>query len=332
MTSRAAALLGSAIFAATFPQKAFAEVPSCTAPLGEPMGMQGVEVIELPDGEGAYRMLRVEADGGAHMLVYFDAASEPMARSRAPCLGAQLNLLREELGDTRIRAEWESVVFTADHAYVPPRGADVRTRWLVHTVPEQLEGGVTAFSDPQRKVLRVIPHEQVHHFQARDEARTPRWFAEGHANWVEVRVADRLKEGEGQASRAETLAKLGTANGPVNLAAWQMVRPKREAIMRQVSAEDRARMEADPDYTPKGSFTFTMDDLEGDESNMLARYAASLLVFEELEERHGADKVRDWAFEVTAQPGTVTSEMLARSVGRWFGEDLDTLLAERSMP
>ncbi len=86
-------------------------------------------------------------------------------------------------------------------------------------------------------------------------------------------------------------------------------------------------MEADPDYWPSVTLRLTVDDLEGDESNLVARYAGALMVFEALEERHSAAKVRAWAHEVTSTPN-ITPAALAESVRRHFAEDLDALLAE----
>ena len=70
--------------------------------------------------------------------------------------------------------------------------------------------------------------------------------------------------------------------------------------MRQVSAEDRARMMQDPNFAPSGSFRFTADDLIGDESNIVARYHAATALFERLEREHGAEAVHAFARETTA--------------------------------
>lgn len=57
-------------------------------------------------------------------------------------------------------------------------------------------------------------------------------------------------------------------------------------------------METDPNFSPSGSFTFTRDDLAADETMASACYAAALLIFEGLEQRHGADQVRKWVLDV----------------------------------
>lgn len=297
-------------------------VQACIDTIGPPV-VDKVEVRDLIASEGEYDILRVDAANGAHMFVYFDFGSEAVARSRAACLEHQINLLQLHLGDTRTSAEWASVVFTTDPDYSPPRGEGIKTRWVV-LVSSSPSGAINL----DRMVLSSIPHEQVHDFQARNGARLPRWISEGHANWVGHHVTSALDPGEGKRQRLNMLDSLSRSEGPINLVGWKKVRPKREAIMRQVSANDRARMEADPDYFPSGSFQFTQDDFEGDETNQPARYAAAFLVFEGLEERHGANAVRNWMHELSSKHGVVSREDVAQTAKRAFNEDIDILLAE----
>ena len=302
---------------------AAAAVPACITELDNMLPVEGVTVSDVANREGQYGVLLVRSEHGAHMRVYYDAGSETFTRVRAPCLGAQLAILRKELGDTRKNPEWASVVFTTDPLYAPPRDTDAKTRWVVYTnSSEPME------TDPQVMVMSVIPHEQVHDFQYRADAYVPRWFSEGHASWMELRITASLQSSDDGSVRIETMKELSDASGPIDLINWGTVRPKREAIMRQVSADDRARMEVDPTYTPSGSYSFTSDDFEDDESNMGARYAAALLVFEGLEHRHGAGKIRDWVVDVTSVAGMVARTKLSESVRRHFNEDLETLLAD----
>lgn len=278
-------------------------------------------MVDLPKREGRLWKLRVSATHGAYMLIYFDKGSEGVARSHAACLGAQISRLKTELGDDRRDAEWASVVFTQDTKYAPPRGTGIKTRWIVHVdragrLPVRLKQLITS----------VIPHEQVHDFQTRFGSQTPRWFAEGHAQWVGAKVFASIDPVAARADKRKRLADLTASTVPPNLAEWGSIRPRPEAILRQLSPEDRVRVKTDPSYSPSGTFTFTAEDLVGDESNMQTRYAASWSVFDDLEERHGAKAVRTWAVEVTSVPGRVTPEMMARSVQRHFGESLDHLL------
>jgi hypothetical protein len=270
------------------PAIALASTPECSVARANTGVVAGIDVQDVASDDAQLNLLRVTGRQGAFMHIYFDEPSEAVARRYASCLGTQLNLLRDELLDAREGAQWASVVFTADRNYVPPRGEDIKTRWVIRTDPEAPES-----ERPASMVIKTLPHEQVHDFQARNGAFAPLWFDEGHATWVGLRITERLDPEAARRDREDRLAPLRSADGPVNLAGWGQRIVKREAILRQVSPEDRVRMETDPNYVPRGgSFTFTMDDFETDESMAGARYAAALLTFEELEQRHGADKVR----------------------------------------
>jgi len=268
----------------------------CAAPSGTRPKARGIAVTDEPGSEGAYRRLRVTAQGGAYLIVHYDPVSEPIARARTACLGRQLELLRGLTGDDRQGAQWYSVVFTNAANYSPPRGPSEVARWTIQT---DAAGRLTEAG--QRTLTAVLPHEQVHHFQYRMQALPPRWFLEGHASWVGLKVSDQIDPAAAAADcrlKAEGAAK--SRGRSLNLAGWGSVRPEREPIMRQVSAEDRARMMQDPNFAPSGSFRFTADDLIGDESNIVARYHAATALFERLEREHGAEAVHAFARETTA--------------------------------
>jgi len=134
-------------------------------------------------------------------------------------------------------------VFTQNPAYIPPRGEGVQPRWKVDVQPD---GSLS----PAGRVMVVstIPHEQVHAYQARAGARLPRWVAEGHATWIGDKIAALLDPAIAQTQHQLRIDDAAKGKGPLNLAQWGSRRPKREAVLRQVSPEDRARMEADPTF------------------------------------------------------------------------------------
>lgn len=257
------------------------------------------------------------------MHVYFDHLSEAAARQYSACLGSQLNLLAAEMLDKRENAQWYSVIFTSDLDDTPAKSAGVKARWIIST-----NAAAPQASGPREMILETMPHEQVHDYQTREHAALPLWVMEGHATWAGLKITTMLDPQIGQSERDETLSRIDLTAVPPRLAEWGDRRPKREAILRQVSSEDRAKMEADPAYIPNVSFTFTIDDFESDESRTLERYAASLLIFEGLEERHGADKVRQWIAEITATSGNVSKEQLAASIKMHFGEELTELIKD----
>lgn len=300
------------------------EEASCRAAPDERPQIAGISIVTeaAPPDDLPFLRVTVEATG-AFLKVYFDETSEPAAWSRAACLGYQLQLLAAELGDTRRDAEWFSVVFTQDADYIPPRGADQKARWTIEVAPD---GGLSALS--QRMVVITMPHEQVHDFQKRAGAIPPRWFGEGHATWVGLKITEILDPAAAQADRERLARDRAASTAPLNLAQWGSVRPRREAIMRQVSAEDRARMAADPAFMPTGTFRFTSADLIGDESNMPARYGGALAAFDRLEARHGASAVRAWASELTSNSGPVRPDAVSASLETAFGASAEALLTD----
>lgn len=305
------------------PAQAKGAMAECSASQSATPLVSGVEVEEVPSDISDFEMLRVSARRGAFMHVYFDPQSETAARQYSTCLGTQLNLLAAELLDERDDAQWYSVIFTSDKDYAPSSSAGVKARWIISTNPAAPLG-----SDPHAMVLETMPHEQVHDYQTRNRAKLPLWVLEGHATWVGLRITTMLDPQIGQSKREETLSRVDLKAVPAKLAEWGDRRPKREAMLRQVSPEDRAKMEADPAYIPNVPFRFTLDDFESDEVRTLERYAASLLIFEGLEKRHGADKVRQWIAEITASSGNVSNDQLAASIKMHFGEELIELIKD----
>jgi len=298
---------------------------ACTAQPGERPALAGVAVEDEPATTGDLPAIRVTSKAtGAFMRVHYDAGSERIARARAACLGAQLSIVERETGDVRRNAEWMSAVFTQDQTYIPPRGGDVQPRWVIEV---DQDGTLTQLGHAM--VVHTLPHEQVH-WQMRGSSILPRWVLEGHARWVQDRIAPQFAPSVAVTQDRMRAEAAVNADGPLNLANWGSERPKREAYLRQVSPEDRARMEADPNYFPSGTFTFTTDDFETDASNFAARYAAATAIFTGLERRHGANALRAWMTEVTSLDGRVSKDALATAIRRHFGEELDNLLAERS--
>ena len=298
---------------------------ACSAPLGDrpERAILSIAEEEMPDERLA--ILRVTVKGsGAFMRVYHDAASERIARARAACLGEQIAALSRIIGDGRRDAEWSSVVFTQDADYVPPRGAGVTTRWTIEVAPDGTLGELA-----HRMLVSTMPHEQVHGWQRRNDTSLPRWLAEGHASWIASKIAPSLDPVVAARVRREDQRSLARVEQPIDLAVWGSVRPKREAILRQVSPEDRARMEADPNYSPSGSFSFTSDDFELDMSNEAASYPLAEAVFEGLEDRHGAAAVHAWMSEITSAAGRLDETTLSTSLARHFDERPSDLLAPR---
>jgi hypothetical protein len=297
---------------------------ACAASPGEQPSIAGISVREEPAVLGDLASIRVTSEAtGAFMRIYYDGGSESVARARAACLAAQLPMVERETGDIRGGAEWWSAVFTQNPAYAPPRREGELPRWKVIVQPD---GSLSPTGHVM--VVYTLPHEQVHAYQTRAGARLPRWVAEGHASWIGDRIARLLDPAVARSQHQLSTEDAAKGNGPLNLAGWGSPRVKREALLRQVSPEDRARMEADPSFNPTGTFTFKPGDFEDAPANTSGQYLAAKAVFNGLEVRHGAEKVRTWMSELTASSDRITPPALAASIQRHFGENIIDLLAE----
>jgi hypothetical protein len=211
---------------------------------------------------------------------------------------------------------WHSVVFTVDPAYVPPRtGND--TRW---TILATADGQLAPRS--REMLFVVIPHEQVHAVQSTMHPRLPRWFTEGHATWLGLQISDLVMPEAAAAERRRHAEAFQAIGAPLNLAAWGGVRPRREAIYRQVSPEDQARMDRDPTFTPSGSFQFRVDDFMPDQVDQPPRYAASYRLFEELGRQAGARRMAAWQRAIWADAGPVDTQRLTALAGEHLKQNL----------
>ncbi|MBB4099950.1 hypothetical protein [Sphingomonas kyeonggiensis] len=317
-------LLGFALFGQpAAPSAGFnaAARAACAAPVGARPRLPGITIEAVAAGGGDLPHLRItDRDSGGSMNAYYDPSAERAAWARAACLGAQIRLLHAETGGVWRNGRWFSVVFTPRADYIPPRSVSEK-RWSIATAPD---GMLTTAG--QHMTVVVMPHEQVHGFQQRTGAQTPRWFHEGHAEWISRKVVAILAPAAGQADALEGARALRDSTGPVALAGWGGMQVKPEAILRQVSAEEREKIKADPHYTPAGPFSFGPGDMISDESNTPARYEAAWRVFASLEAAHGAARVEAWAIDLTAAGGSVTGARVQETAAAAFGEDLSNRL------
>lgn len=290
---------------------------ACIAPAGTQPKVAGIRIEQRRSNGRDLGILRVtDAASGGWMNVYFDQTASRIAKARAACLGYQIHLLAIATGNVWRTPQWYSVVFTKTANYIPPR----RTREKRWHIKVNKDGSLTGRS--QEMVTLVMPHEQVHAFQQRAGATTPRWFHEGHAEWIARKIAKVIAP---QAARAQdrgysdALKALGRSP---KLSAWGGVSVTREAILRQASPADRRRMEADPNFVPAGPFSFGPADMTSDESDTGARYEAAWRAFRTLEDSHGTRTVEAWAASITAGGGAVRNEEVLAQAHAAFGEDL----------
>ena len=88
--SRASLWLAPAM---VLPCEVMAAMPECVeAQVGAPVA-SGVQIEDVQSDDDLLKLLRVTADNGAFLHIYFDEGSEIEARRYAGCLGTQLNFL-----------------------------------------------------------------------------------------------------------------------------------------------------------------------------------------------------------------------------------------------
>jgi hypothetical protein len=251
---------------------------------------------------------------GSIVRLYHDPELANAAASKAACFMGVLDLLPAALADTQRNLVWSPVVLTRNEHYIPPK-RDGELRWVIVFTSADWDSKSINF------LLDVMPHEEVH-FRQGDSIKLPRWFAEGHAEWVSLQVTEQIRPDlahNSRAKHAKEFAKLGAAR----LGSWGGTQVKSQAIERQLSKEDRELQAKDPSYVPPGPFRFGPDDFAEDNSNENGRYGAALALFNGLEQRHGRSAVRSWVRTVLDGGHAIRIVPLAQKM---MGEDITPML------
>ena len=230
----------------------------------------------------------MDFSNGAVFVVYYDAVSKRSAEESIPTLAAFYREIATITAVDAGKVNWFSVVFTTTEKYVPPRsGSEVRWKVLVN---ETGKLGIQGVKD----LFETIPHEQTHSVELTFIPSSPRWFSEGLATWVGLMVTEQWNPQLARSMREQYKNERAKLTAPLNLSGWGGVIVKREAILRQVTPEVRARMEKDPTFMPPGPFSFQEGDAISDESNTIARYDGARELFDELDKRAGRKRLRSW--------------------------------------
>lgn len=256
---------------------------------------------------------------GLVFRVYYDSASRAVATAALPRLADLYAAVAATVGADPARVEWFSVAFVADTGYVPPRTIPGEVRYTVAT-----DRGGTLGARGERDLYLTIPHEQVHAVQGSFGLNPPRWFGEGQAQWAGLAVARRWRPALADADRRSRPAP--SDGPPLRLAAWGGVSVKREAIVRQATPEQQARMAKDSTYMPPGPFDFGPGDLVSDESQTGARYAAALALFEEAAAARGPGALTRWFATLWDGARPATTEALAAGFRSHTGVDVTARL------
>lgn len=251
--------------------------------------------------------------------VYRDASDAAVAEAAAGDLAKAYRIIAEAVGVSPADVTWAQVAFSRDPRYQPPRHNEA-TRWTVPLDPDGTLGPAG-----RSALYQLIPHEQVHAVQ-RKFGSLPRWYAEGMAEWAGLKATSVLAPHIEAERRAFLANERRGATEPPNLMKWGGITVKPEAVMRQMTPEQRERKAADPSYSPPGPFSFTPDDFVSDESNTGARYAASLALFEAIEAEAGTEQVTAWIVAVGRLPDPKKSEDITRLAKEVTGVDIATML------
>lgn len=290
---------------------------ACSASGGGQPKIKGIRVERLSGTQGDLPYLLVTNEiSKATVRIYFEPALEAAAGERASCFGGALALVESALPAPGAPITWAPLVLTRDEHYVPPH-RDGERRWIVPHFAGHWDEEAMGF------LLRVMPHEETHQLQGtiRPEL-LPRWFEEGHAEWVGLKVTEQVRPDLANNRRAQ-LAEAQAALKDPHLANWGGMKVKPEAILRQLSPADRERLKSDPTFKPQGPFQFGPGDFVEDNTNVEGRYGASLAIFDSLERRHGTAAVQNWISSVLKEPDNRRIVPLAREL---LDEDLAPVL------
>jgi len=282
-----------------------------------PAVVAGIDVKAMPGAPGDLPFVQVvNRRTRASVRIYHDPSLRQVALARAACFGGVLARLPALLPDTPPNVTWAPIVLTLDPDYIPPR-TEAEHRWIA----PRFEGAWN--SDTILFLIKTMPHEETHGRQtALRSTPLPRWFQEGHAEWVGLKVTAAIRPDVAAAAR-KAHDKARAALPDAHLGAWGGKKIKSEAIDRQISPADRERRKLDPSWTPPGPLKFSPADFVDDNDNEPARYAAALSVFDGLERRHGQAAVQAWAAAVLKNPDDKDIVPLAQKI---LGEDIAPLL------
>lgn len=249
-------------------------------------------------------------------LVYSEPSDVLIVKNNSAPLILAYRSLAGSIGVDPSSVKWSEVVLTRDENYTPPRDKEEVVRW---PVPLTSTGMLESLGREQ--LFSTIPHEQVHAIQ-KVFGELPRWFSEGMAEWAGLRATKLVAPTLYEKRKKQLDAALELSTTPAALKSWGSVKPKPEAILRQLTPEQKQRMASEPGYFPPGPFTFGPDDFISDESNTLARYAASLRVFEEIERSSSLEAMQTWFDAIRDLPSPKQTSDIVRLAKDATGVDI----------
>lgn len=266
-------------------------------------------------------LVAIEIQGhGLSFPVYRSPDDAAVVDASSKAMSLTYRVLADSIGVNPEDIEWAEVAFTRNESYVPPRDKQGVVRWVV---PLTATGALGAAGTEQ--LFSTIPHEQVHAMQ-KAFGELPRWFSEGMAEWAGQKATKRISPALYAARKEDLDAVARSATAPPDLKSWGGMKPKPEAIFRQLTPEQKQRMAREPGYFPPGPFTFGPNDFISDESNTLARYAASLRVFEAMESGSSDEAMRAWFRAIRGLPSPKTTSDIVELAKEIAGVDISAMV------
>ena len=285
-----------------------------------PLYAQPAIVVTRPTGaQGDLPSVRaMDAARGLVFRVYYDSVSRQAALNAVPILADMYAELAQNTGANGAMVEWAAVAFVSDRSYVSPRiGNEVR--WTVTVEPTGAIGRAG-----ERDLYVTIPHEQIHSIQSSLVGKTPRWFSEGQAEWAGLIVTEQQRPVFAVTERREKAAAFSGV--PRRLSSWGGITISQKAMLRQMTAEQRAHHAQDPTYMPPGPWTLGSADMISDESELSARYGAALALFAGIERAKGRDQLANWFRQLWKEGNPLTTEAITASARAMLQIDLTSTL------
>ena len=253
-------------------------------------------------------------------LAYSAPDDAAIVKDNSASISRAYRVLVDSVGVDAGTVNWAEIAFTRDENYMPPRDKAGVARWAV-----PLTATGTLGTAGVKSLFLTIPHEQVHAIQ-KAFGELPRWFSEGMAEWAGLRATKLVAPDLYVDEKQQLDAALQSATAPPNIKSWGGVKPKPEAIFKQLTPEQKQRMVQEPGYFPPGPFTFGPDDFISDESNTPARYEASLRIFEEVESRSSLQAMHVWFKAVRDLPSPKATSDIVRLAEEATGVDISGMV------
>ncbi len=292
------------------------DLPAVALTPGGPSGLDGVE------------RWRMEIAPGVAFHLYTDAVGTAAAPRFAPVIAEIARRVAQTAGVPVTSVRWDDLILVGSQETAQRIARSGKGKW-----PIVLNADGTIGINTITALTGLVPHELAHRanpttqlVNGAPQPRTPLWFGEGHADWIEGVVAASFPEFALARRYSETAERLsyGAVYQHVDVGNFRRGRPTDAAIQRQVSAEEFAEYKRTGRLPPR-QYTFSPAEL--DQSNFTgAHYFGAGSVFRFVERRAGRAAAMLWIAALAAMEGPLTTERIVAAAEREAGVDIRPLL------